>query len=311
MVEIGPEIYDFWTCRGKGYILMQRMISDLRGFRDRLGPISDKIKDPETGETIANIDHLNRVPETILRDYVKQLEIMIAADYIHFDNHPGNLGLISKEDGSIGGILFDFGFTRKVEGMSHADKYNALAFSIGQILEHMPLAELDSNYLFKILVSIDKGTYDFRSLEPAVTDADIRAFREYYRIPAGSIAVDITPEIRTPAGLNRQLYIGAKLYNYYFNLPDDIRYSWPSYFNTIYKIRQGRAIPAMKASATERAAPYPAAAGYAAAAGAATGSAASAAPAAGAAVATAGSGTGTGAGKRGGRRRRITRRRRA
>jgi hypothetical protein len=290
MAEIGPVIYDFWTCRGKGYILMQRMVGDLRHFRDAAGPISEKVTDAD-GDTIGNIDHLNRVPESILRDYVNKLETLIGANYIHFDNHPGNLGLILTEDGNTGGILFDFGFTRKVEGMSHADKYNALAFSIGQILEHMPKAELDSNYLFKILVSIDKGTYVFGSLEPNVTAADIAAFRTYYRIPAASLATDFTSEIREPAGAKRPLYVGAKLYNYYLNMTDATKYDWPSY-NTIYKIRQGKPIPAAKATATERNAPYPAAG------------------AAGAAAA--GPARGTGTRKRGGRRGRrgLTRRRR-
>ncbi len=289
VANIGPIIYDFWTCRNKGYILMQKMIGDLRHYRDARGQIADKIVDRSTGETLGYVDHLNRVPEAILRNYVDKLEVLIGADYLHFDNHPGNLGLVPNETGMQEGILFDFGFTKKVLGMSKPDKLNALAFSIGQILEHMPLAELDSNYLFKILVSIDKGTYEYGSLEPNVSAADIAAFRAYYRIPAASLDADLTPEIREPAGLNRPLYVGAKLYNYYLNMPDDVRYEWPSY-GTIYKIRQGKAIPAAKASATERQPAYPAVAAAGSAAAGRT------------LHATAGSGTGTGAGKRGGRR---------
>lgn len=289
---LGPKIYDFWVCRNKGYILMQKMLGDLRHYEDEAGPISDKIKDWETGETIFNIDHLNRVPVEILRNYVDKLETMIGTGYVHFDNHPGNLGLVLGGDGAIEGILFDFGFTKKVEGMTEADKYNALAFSIGQILEHMPRAELDSNYLFQILVSIDKGVYEFGSLEPAVSAADIAAFRAYYKIPAGSLGVDLTPEIKAPAGVKRPLYVGAKLYNYFLNMSDADKYDWASY-GTIYLIRQSKAIPAAKASATLREPAYPAigAAGIAAASAAA-----------GRTLRSVNTKLGSGTGKRGGRR---------
>lgn len=302
---LGPQIYDFWVCRGKGYILMQKMLGDLRHYKDSEGAISEKIIDKATGETLFNVDHLNRVPMPILRNYVGKLESMIDAGYVHFDNHPGNLGIVINVDGDMEGILFDFGFTRKVDGMTMADKYNALAFSIGQILEHMPTEELDTNYLFKILVSIDKGSYEFRSLEPNVSAADIAAFRAYYKIPAGSLGVDLTPNIKTPAGYNRPLYVGAKLYNYFLNMSSYEKYAWGSY-GPIYLIRQGKAIPAMKASATIRSPEYPAIGATGAAVAAPT--AATTGRILRSAKAKAGAGTGTRAEKRGGRRTRRTRR---
>jgi hypothetical protein len=255
LAGIGPEIFDFWVCRGKGYILMQKMKSDLRHYIGADGkPISLKSKSGNS------IDHLNQVPEPILRDYVDKLEKMIGADYVHFDNHPGNLGIIENDDGEEEGILFDFGFTRKVDGMTHPDKYNALAFSIGQILEHMPVHELDSNYLFKILVSIDKGTYVYGSLIHNVTDADIAAFRAYYKIPDASFGFDFTPHIASPDGLNRSLYVGAKLYNYFLNISDkDKAYNkWVPY-GIIYDIRQNKKIPDALESATLPIPDYPAA----------------------------------------------------
>jgi hypothetical protein len=161
----------------------------------------------------------------------------------------------------------------------------------------MPFEELDDNYLFKILVSIDKGTYEFGSLEPNVSVADIAAFRAYYTTPVASFETDVSSSIRPPAGQNRPLYVGAKLYNYFLNIPGSVKYIWPAY-DIIYKIRQTKAIPAAKASATERKPEYPAAA-------------AAAAPGAGAAAAAAGRGAGAkagaGTGKRGGRR--VTRKR--
>jgi len=266
MASIGPEIYDSWYCRGKGYILMQRMLTDLRHYSDARGPVSEPVYD-EYGEKIGYKDHLNRVPVKVLRDYVDKLEILIGADYIHFDNHPGNLGIVESEDGSEEGILFDFGFTRKVGGMTPADKYNALAFSLGQIIEHMPRAELDTNYIFKLIVSIDKGTYEFGSLEPTATAADIAAFRAFYKIPDADLAKEAALKISVPAGVNRSLYVGAKLYNYFLNMPDDMKYEWKSY-ETIYKIRQNKAIAGSGVGATLAQAAY---GGSGAAAGAASG----------------------------------------
>lgn len=262
MAGIGPEIYDFWYCRTKGYILMQRMLTDLRHY----GGVGETDYN-EYGQQVGYKDHLNRVPIKILRDYVNKLEILIGANYLHFDNHPGNLGIVESEDGSEEGILFDFGFTREVDGMTPADKYNALAFSLGQIIEHMPRAEQDTNYIFKLIVSIDKGTYEFGSLKPTATAADIAAFRAFYKIPDADLGKEAALKISAPADVNRSLYVGAKLYNYFLNMPDDMKYDWKSY-GTIYEIRQNKAIARAGAGATLAQAAY---GGSGAGAGAASG----------------------------------------
>lgn len=270
IANLGPIIYDYWICKGSGYILMERMANVVRGMRDEEGrPAYEKSK---AGN---DIDHLDRVPESILRDFVDKLEIMIGAGYIHFDNHPGNLGVRLTKEGELEGLLFDFGYTREVPDMTNEDKYNALQFSIAQILEHMPTPDLYDNYLFKILVSIDKGTYIYGSLVPSATDADIAAFRSYYTLSNLKVDfdTDITPLIAAPRGYNRDLYVGAKLYNYFFNLPKrPLKYDWPSY-SAIYAIRQNLPIPPAVRGASYHNLAYPAAA-------AAAGSGAGGAPAA-------------------------------
>jgi hypothetical protein len=236
---LGPKIYDSWICKSDGYIIMQRMQTDLRHYTVGRARIGEKTA---LGE---NVDHIGRAPESILKDYVLLLERMIDAGYIHNDNHPGNLGII-KVGRSDRGILFDFGFTRERKDMTDADKMNALGFSLGQIIEHTPRDELATNYIYKIMTSIEKGTYVWGSGAVSVSPDDIATFDAYY----GSAFTDYK-KIKTPIGLMRDLYLGFKLYNYLLQHDRADRYELP-YYGTIYDIRTNTPIEDESRGATSR-----------------------------------------------------------
>lgn len=229
-LRVAPKIISAWICDNKGYIIMERMKSDLRKVATRDGKRVGEKK--VSGAEVMNIDHLNRAPITIQDDYLVLLEHMINNGYLHMDNHPGNLGILTYEDGDHG-VLFDFGFTVFRPGMTVADKYNALAFSIGQILEHTPTNELPDSHLFAIFASILSGSYTWGTRESHMNEHDIKAFMDTHKLLR--VSDSIVPEV--PAGVMTDLYVGAHLYAYLLMFPQPKRYTWVDY-DKIYTIRQ-------------------------------------------------------------------------
>lgn len=224
---IGPIIHDFWVCGKDGYIVMQRMAHDLRKVANAAGrPLGEK------GPTGYNIDHISYCPERILKEYIALLEKMIDMGYLHFDNHPGNLGIVTGADRQPHAILFDFGFTVHRPGMTNDDKMNALGFAIGQMVEHTPIVELHGTYLYNMLLSVAQGTYEWGSRTPGEIDED--EFVAKYQIKDNR---SVIKSIVTPAGVMSDLYIGFELYKYFITIPQPTRYDWPDY-DHIYTIRR-------------------------------------------------------------------------
>lgn len=221
--SIGPSITQFWICEDKekrsGFIVMQR-IKDIRKVIDK----------EKTG-----IDHISLCPPSILMDYVHKLEAMIDMGYIHMDNHPGNLGF--TEDGT--GILFDFGFTIRRKGLTLIDKLYALGFSIGQIIEHTPLAEIKACPLYDILISINQGTYVWGSGVPGRIDKATFERANTIKPTATIHTVLKTISDTTPSyDFEHSVYIGFRLYCMLLLLEREDRYDFSGYA-VIYDIRNG------------------------------------------------------------------------
>jgi hypothetical protein len=230
---IGPKIYKAWTCDKeglKGYIIMERMISDLRGYKES----SEKIVYPDG--TKEYIEHINRVPEDIQRDFLSGLESMIDMGFIHMDNHPGNLGIVIS-GGREKGILFDFGFTQKRADLVHPDaKRMALGFSVAQIIEQMPLAERQTNFLFKILVAIEQKKYVWGSGSVPAT-VNLEEFAAKYTSASSRLRY-INAEA-VPAGVPKDIYVGFRLYCYLLMLDRQPMFSRKTNYGKVYDIRQG------------------------------------------------------------------------
>ncbi len=231
---IGPIIHKAWLCPDAdgtmhGYIIMERMAGDLRGYRFDTGVVGQKLNG-------RNIDHLNNCPISVQQDYVRLLEKMIDKGFIHMDNHPGNLGVVER-GGMPQGILFDFGFTQRRADLSTPNaKLKALGFSIAQIIEHMPIDERVTNYFFKIFVAIENGTYvlgDYAN--PAYTEEGAVDLPAAYNIQTArwsalKAAADDHPDVP------KDIYVGFYMYCYLLKMPVAIMYNKSNYGH-VYEIR--------------------------------------------------------------------------
>jgi hypothetical protein len=226
---IGPKIFKAWICQQKGYIIMEKMVSDLRhypGASDKLIGIDGKPY---------YTDHINKVPENIQKDYLTGLERMIDMGYIHMDNHPGNLGIVLV-DGQQKGILFDFGFTQERPDLTSLNaKQMALGFSIAQIIEQMPLKERKTNYLYKIFVAIAQNKYVWGS--GSFAGADVVKFTREYKANEDKLASILTEPV--PAGVPQDIYVGFRLYCFLLPQSNDDMFERNNY-DKVYKIRQGK-----------------------------------------------------------------------
>jgi hypothetical protein len=227
---IGPKIFKAWICDQKGYIIMEKMESDLRHY-----PEAAVKKIGEDGKPYY-IDHINKVPETIQKDYLKGLENMIDMGYVHMDNHPGNLGIVRTADGRQKGILFDFGFTQHRRDITSMNaKLMALGFSVAQIIEQMPLAERKTNFLYKVFIAIAQNKYVWGS--GSFAGADVTKFtREYKATDEKFDAITAEP---VPADVPRDIYIGFRLYCFLLPQSNADMFDRTNY-ERVYKIRQGQ-----------------------------------------------------------------------
>ena len=122
---IAPKIYECWLCsdaKGNeyGYYTMDRIAKIL---------INEY---PGDSQSLKKGQQLMAAPREIQQKIIGLLEVMINANYVHNDNHPGNIGIMS--DGEP--VLFDFGFAIKADHqLTEFDKLQALGFSLYQIIE--------------------------------------------------------------------------------------------------------------------------------------------------------------------------------
>lgn len=223
---IAPKIYDYYVCEGKGYIEMERL-KDAKRLPDTGVQIRERVGDSVT-------DHISLMPAHVQQGFVKALVTMIDAGYLHMDNHIENLGYI-MEAGGYKPIVFDFGFTVARE-MSPADKCWALAFSLFQILEHVPSAELESSVFWPIATSVIRGTATWppTGASPGMTIAEVGAYVKKFDTIA-----KLTAAGKKVSKTNYDLVAGTLAYASYFQNDRPKRYS-SRFYNMIYSIRKSQ-----------------------------------------------------------------------
>lgn len=218
---IAPQIYKAWTCMDpadgpRGYILMERMKASLR----------DMISNGKTPDGDP-IDHINMIPANIMNDYGSALMTMIQMGYIHMDNHPGNLGVVNR-GGVDKGVVFDFGFTVQRSDLANpVNQQLAFGFSLGQILEHAPLAEVLASSMFTEMQRI------YNQLGIPIP---------FNQLPNTNIT-QIKAKYPKNTGISLDLYIGFMLFCRILQIEQPARFD-DAYYDIIYYIRQGRFNPA-------------------------------------------------------------------
>ena len=223
---IAPKIYDYYVCDSKGYIEMERL-KDAKRLPDTGVQIRDKLGgDP--------VDHISMMPAHIQQGFVRALVTMIDAGYLHMDNHIENLGYIQDASG-YKPIVFDFGFT-VARDMTPADKCWALAFSLFQILEHTPSAEIESSVFWPIATSVMNGTavWPPTGASAGMTIAEAGAYVKKYDTIA-----KLTAAAKKISPKNYDLVAGTLAYASFFQNDQPKRYN-SRFYNTIYSIRKSQ-----------------------------------------------------------------------
>jgi len=227
---IAPIIYDFYLCNQHGYIVMDT----LQDAKTVCGS-DQKVRTRKTNGDLQ--DNIGLIADKWQMQFMECLAKMIQHDYIHMDNHIGNLGYIKNR-----AIVFDFGFTQHRTWSSDLDKIIALAFSLFQILEHCPRKDMDSSgFIWRcattLLLESNKfnasrlwnevmtktfspsSLYKLKKLETYSESFSLQYLKSKYKHQA-----------------NSDLYIGLDAYAYV--LPRKGLYDQPLY-ETIYHVRTG------------------------------------------------------------------------
>jgi hypothetical protein len=213
---VAPAIVEVAECEFSkaGLIVMERLSTIPKGPEGSRTHVRTKREDGEV------VDYVRRLEDAKQQGFLDALRIAIENGYIHMDNHLDNIGYKASTGQP---ILFDFGFTQfRPRGM---DINAAMAFSIGQLLEH-------------------SGDY-----EGTVWD---RAFQTYLSaVPVPRIFMTKTGKAAAPATIVKQaaafireapdndLILGAHFYNVLLKLPIDAR-GVHKYMDIVYDIRMGK-----------------------------------------------------------------------
>jgi hypothetical protein len=218
-----PKIYRTFQCNKFGFIVMERLIDGRKlpnGTVIREYPCGNKNEcDP--------VDHLERMPENIQAGFIRALETSIRAGYMHMDNHLENIGYLGPDHRP---CLFDFGFTQKRTFLGR-DFGFAMAFSLGQILEHAPVVDMSETLFFRDflrVLGVDSMAAMKKQFPPSKNNkATLARFK--------TMAQDLSENKR-----NADVYVGTYCYAQVLSMPLDKR-SATTYMDIIYTIRQGKA----------------------------------------------------------------------
>jgi hypothetical protein len=246
-LAIAPRIDNFFICKKSGFIQMERLTPiPSKTFATRAArkgytgsEIRWKVKKPTYTDTV---DHIANMPWPVQEEFVRVLTLMLEHGYIHMDNHVDNLGFIDGRP-----VVFDFGFTQQRDfresaggskrGYTGSNQYTwlniALAFSIFQMLEHCPTAEIQTSYLLHALCEcLCTKRYTGCTLE--------ELSRQLHRQSKGSLdaAAQWARDNLDPSVAD--LYVGCVAYATILLLPRVERY--PTFeYDLIYKIRNPQA----------------------------------------------------------------------
>lgn len=158
---IAPRVYDFWVCEKPdgagtkyGYIVMDRLAAMYRKiFPDTLNDFPPS--------AIVN------APKAVQQAVIGVLEVMIMNNYVHHDNHLGNVGF--DTEGRV--KIFDFGFTKRTPFTSDEQRCIALGYSLYQLIEQMPYEVMtsDDNLFYDTIYLIRQSKYRFGTYMSAVS----------------------------------------------------------------------------------------------------------------------------------------------
>jgi hypothetical protein len=229
---VAPTVQRFFSCNGKGYIVMDRIV-DAKSVVSGRKMVDIREKNKRTGE---KTDHISLMPVATQIGFAAKLYTLIDNGYIHMDNHIENLGFRGRDP-----ILFDFGFTQERTWGGPLDKAWALAFSLFQIIEHCPLAEVEGTEIFRLATAIISGTYTWgsRGLSTArgLTLAQLAALR----LPTTLREIKALAAKKAESAINADVYIGTMAYAALIGLEKAARYDHPLYA-VIYDIRTGKRV---------------------------------------------------------------------
>ena len=178
------------------------------------------------------VDHMSRMPAIIQLGFVDVLARMIDNGFVHMDNHIENLGFIGTRP-----VVFDFGFTQRRSFNNELEKLWALSFSLFQMLEHCPEAELECGPLWNIATGILRNEVRWNDWASArgMTLGQVRqmfppgialqAFKDY----AAEISIE-----------NSDCIVGSLCYAMVIQHDLPGRYRIGPYYGVIYKVRTNK-----------------------------------------------------------------------
>lgn len=244
---IAPRIQHHFTCdvdgRPTGFIVMDRLrdaktVLDVDGNRV---VVRVKARDAATG-IVDTEDHLAAVPPSIQRGFLDVLAAMLDAGYVHNDAHWENLGFLPTPSARGGEkpIIFDFGFTRAHRFTTFAGRALALAFSVAQMLEHVPAAELEGSLLYAVFTGVLNGSWTWGAPYDDARETPLVALARRY--PASRTTVDALKAAAAveapPDGVD--FWVGCACYAALLPLARRRRYATTALMDAIYFIRQGK-----------------------------------------------------------------------
>lgn len=149
---IAPRIYECWLCndsKGNEY-----------GFYTM-----DKIEYIMAYTYPGNLKRtkfMKLATKELQQKIIGLLEVMLNANYVHNDNHPGNIGIMSNGEP----VLFDFGFALKADHeLTNDDKLQYLGFALYQIIEQYDKSLMydEDNLFYDLIYLIRQNKYVFGS----------------------------------------------------------------------------------------------------------------------------------------------------
>ena len=233
-INLAPKIYRSFDCSGYGFIVMERL-SDAAKMPAALGHAV--IREYDAGCDRSNKswkadcfkkDHLSRMPVEIQKEFINVFRKAIENGFLHMDNHIENIGFLPN----LQPCLFDFGFTQR-RHLRASDALMALAFSIGQVLEHCPVEELQSTQFFATFCEIIGLP---NSLE------DLKKNYQNPRSTADTKKTLAKIKQKYVNELNGDVYVGTICYAHILGVPLERRFSGviSIFSDEIYLIRQNK-----------------------------------------------------------------------
>jgi len=224
---IAPTIPKIFECGAYGYIVMD-ILKDAKKLPD--GTVL-RVKSEE-----GSVDHMTRMPADIQMGFVTALATMIDHGFIHMDNHMENLGFIGGKP-----VVFDFGFTQRRLFPSHIDKLWALCFSLFQMLEHCPSAELMCGPIWDIATGIlrNDNSVQWGNLA-AAKGMSMKELREAYPKPNSKTLAYLKKAATSISKTNADVIVGSMCYAIVLQSDLPFRYEVQPFYEVIYKIRGGK-----------------------------------------------------------------------